>query len=94
MRRKKLPNDRPVMVFIASKNTTVTKLRVLWVVTMRDAKKICSDPRTGISAHPQHMLCWFHRGVEGEDWDFIKDNGRYDDILKEHNVTILRKKAA
>ncbi|EMF02435.1 hypothetical protein J7W19_29195 [Streptomyces mobaraensis NBRC 13819 = DSM 40847] len=73
-----------VFVFIASKNTAPPRTRVLWRVTRDEAKLICSDPRT---AARLHMLCWTARpGIWREDWEWVKDNGRYDDVLSDLGV--------
>ncbi|MBB5123216.1 DUF3560 domain-containing protein [Streptomyces eurocidicus] len=71
----------PVVVFLASKNTTPPRLRVLWAVTRAEAQRICSDER---SSGRRHMLCWTaDPGTEGEDWEWIKDTGSYGALLAE-----------
>ncbi len=80
-----------VAVFIASRNTSPSKRRVLWHVSESDARKICSDRRTGAKAHPNHMLCYSYE-LDPEYNVFVSDNGRYADVLAEHGVTILASK--
>ncbi|MEU7104296.1 histone-like nucleoid-structuring protein Lsr2 [Streptomyces sp. NPDC046215] len=78
----------PVVVFIASQNTTPPRMRVLWRVTRAEAMAICCDDR---SAGRSHMLCWTaDPGVEGQDWDWVTDNGRYDGLLAELGITPAR----
>jgi hypothetical protein len=55
----------------------------------KDAKKLCSDPRSG---GKRHMLCWTAYGVENEDWAFVRDNGKYDSLLDELGIMILESK--
>ncbi|MEV0443869.1 hypothetical protein AB0I84_02010 [Streptomyces spectabilis] len=74
----------PVYVFIASRRTTPTRMRVLWQVEREDAKRLCSDKRTATS---NHMLCWTARpGVPEEDWTWVEDNGMYDQVLNELDI--------
>jgi hypothetical protein len=85
-----LDSHTPAVVFIVSRNGGPTYRRVLWRVSVADAKKICSDPRTGIEAHPKHMLCWTTQNIDDPDeFRFIRDNGRYGDVLSEHGVKVL-----
>ena len=73
--------DGPAVVFIASQNTAPTLMRVLWRVTRAEAQAICSDDRT---RGERSSLHWTERpGTEGEDWDFVTDDGRYAPLLAE-----------
>lgn len=83
--------SRPVAVFIVSRNSTTTHRRTLWIMSQRDAMKVCSDERTGIGAHPNHMLCWTAEDIDDPKiTKFVRDKGTYDDVLKDHNVRILK----
>lgn len=86
---EELPSD-PVVVFIVSRDTAYPYRRVLWRVSRGDAMQICSDPRTGIEAHPHHMLCWTAHDIDDPELNrFVEDNGRYDDVLVEHDIEVL-----
>lgn len=39
------------------------------------------------------MLCWTAYGVEGEDWAFVRDNGKYDSLLSELGIMILESRS-
>lgn len=88
-RTRKVRIASPVLIFYVSQNSTPPLLRVLWKVYREDAKRLCSDPR---SAGRNHMLCWTAYGQEGEDWAFVRDNGRYDSLLKELGIYIIDSK--
>lgn len=76
------------MVFIASQNTAPTLMRVLWRVTRAEAQAICSDDRT---RGERSSLHWTELpGTEGEDWDFVTDNGRYAPLLVELGISPAR----
>ncbi|WP_367132478.1 MULTISPECIES: Lsr2 family DNA-binding protein [Streptomyces] len=78
----------PVVVFLASRNTAPTKMRVLWSMPRAEAQRICSDDR---SSGRNHMLCWTaDPGQEGSDWEFVKDTGSYDALLAELGITPAR----
>ncbi|MFF0629758.1 DUF3560 domain-containing protein [Streptomyces sp. NPDC004296] len=80
--------DGPAVVFIASENTAPTRLRVLWRVTRAEAQAICSDDRT---RGERSALHWTERpGTEGEDWEFITDDGRYAPLLAELSISPAR----
>ncbi|MGW9047305.1 DUF6197 family protein [Streptomyces lydicus] len=77
--------DGPAVVFIASQNTAPTLMRVLWRVTRAEAQAICSDDRT---RGERSSLHWTERpGTEGEDWDFVTDDGRYAPLLAELGIS-------
>ena len=75
-------NDR--VVFIVSRNSPSDYRRVLWRVSLEDAKKICSDDRT---SGRNFMLCFDKPDAECDR--YIKDDGRFADALAEHNVAVL-----
>jgi phage head maturation protease len=75
------------LVFIASKHTTPTRRRVLWRVSVEDAKKICSDPRT---AGPSYMLCFTTHDIDNPaSFTYVLDDGRHRDVLREHHIRVL-----
>lgn len=83
--------SRPVTVFIASKDTAPTKLRALWRMSASDAMKVCTDPRT---AGLKHGLHWTQLGANNPDlwqecFEFVKDDGRYNEVLAELQVRII-----
>lgn len=39
------------------------------------------------------MLCFTADGVEGEDWAFVRDNGKYDSLLIELGIVILESRS-
>ncbi|MFF1612256.1 hypothetical protein ACFVYA_31120 [Amycolatopsis sp. NPDC058278] len=76
------------LVFIASKRTTSSRRRVLWRVSVEDAKKICSDRRT---AGPSYMLCYSTENIDDPtSFVYVPDNGRHADVLREHQIRIIR----
>jgi len=61
-------------------------------VSRSDAMKICSDPRT---MNRRHMLCFGGSAIDDPTVTrYVRDNGRYADVLAEHGVTVLARKAA
>ncbi|GAA0406068.1 hypothetical protein [Streptomyces luteireticuli] len=78
----------PVVVFIVSKNTRPTKLRVLWSMTRAEAMRFCTDDRAAGRNFGLHWTA--DPGTEGEDWEFVKDNGRYDALLAEIGIVPSR----
>lgn len=80
--------DRTVLVFIASRGGGQPRRRVLWRMSAEHARAVCSDPRTGIGAHPDHMLCWTEDDTPGT-WRFIRDNGRYGQVLDEVGAVVF-----
>ncbi|WP_372667955.1 hypothetical protein [Amycolatopsis kentuckyensis] len=76
------------LVFIASKHTNPVRRRVLWRVSVTDAKKICSDPRT---AGPHYMLCFTTENIDDPaSFVYVPDNGRHADVLRDHRIRVLR----
>lgn len=74
-----------VAVFIASQHTQPTKLRVLWLMSEDDARRVCSDPRTSWRHSALHWTSEY--GKHGRDWHYTPDNGRWDELLAELGVT-------
>ena len=74
-----------VAVFIASQHTHPTRLRVLWLMSEEDARKVCSDPRTVGKNFQLHWTA--DPGKQGRDWHYTPDNGRFDALLAELGVT-------
>lgn len=82
-----LADDAEVLVFIASKNTRPSYLRVLWQMSKEHAVKVCSDPRT---AGDNYGLHW--TGAQIDDPEvarFIPDDGRHSSVLEELGVVVL-----
>jgi hypothetical protein len=75
-----------VAVFIMSRNTTPRLLRVLWLMSEADARRVCGDPRTAGRNFALHWTAAY--GKQGEDWHYAPDNGRYDALLAELGVTV------
>ncbi|QKV74206.1 hypothetical protein [Amycolatopsis sp. Hca4] len=79
------------LVFIASKHTTPIRRRVLWRVSVADAKKICSDSRT---AGPHYMLCFTTRNIDDPAvFVYVPDDGRHAEVLRDHNIRVIRSHA-
>ncbi|MEA5367237.1 hypothetical protein VA596_47455 [Amycolatopsis sp., V23-08] len=82
-----MPTDE-ALVFIASKHTTPTHQRVLWRVSVEDAKKICSDSRT---ASPHYMLCFTTKNIDDPSaFVYVPDDGRHAEVLHDHNIRVIR----
>jgi hypothetical protein len=75
-----------VAVFIASRNTQPTRLRVLWLMSEADARKVCSDPRTAGQNFGLHWTS--EHGKQGRDWNYTPDDGRWNGLLAELGVTL------
>jgi hypothetical protein len=75
-----------VAVFIMSRATTPKLLRVLWLMSEADARKVCNDPRTAGRNFGLHWTAEY--GKQGEDWDYTPDNGRWNGLLAELGVTL------
>ncbi|UJW32525.1 hypothetical protein L3Q67_01680 [Saccharothrix sp. AJ9571] len=75
------------LVFIVSKHTTPPRRRVLWRVSIADARKICSDPRTA-GAH--YMLCFTTENIDPAAFVYVPDNGRHADVLHDHDIRVIR----
>ena len=74
-----------VAVFIMSRATTPVLLRVLWLMSEADARKVCSDPRTASRNSALHWTAEY--GKQGEDWHYTPDDGRWNELLAELGVT-------
>jgi hypothetical protein len=80
--------ETPVAVFIASRNARAARRRTLWVMSMADAMLVCQDPRTAGESYGLH---WTAEGIDDpEVMCFVADDGRHAQVLKDHNVTVLR----
>lgn len=76
-----------VVVFIVSRHSTTPYRRVLWRVSRADAMKICSDPRT---LGRNFMLCFDGGHIDDPEINrFVPDDGRFNEVLAEHGVTVL-----
>lgn len=85
--------DSPAYVAIVSKHTGPQRTRVLWKTTIRDARRVCSDPRT---ASRNSMLVWYSQGSigkQGKDWHYVTDDGRFDALLAELDVQVTGSRA-
>jgi hypothetical protein len=80
-----------VAVFIASRHTQPTQLRVLWLMSEEDARRVCSDPRTAGKNFALHWTAEY--GKQGRDWHYTPDNGRFDALLAELGVTMTGRSA-
>ncbi|MGW7639542.1 DUF3560 domain-containing protein, partial [Streptomyces decoyicus] len=80
--------DGPALVFIASKETAPALKRGLYRTTRAEAMALCRDERTHGTAWGLH---WSERpGVQGEDFDFVADDGRFTAVLAELGITPAR----
>jgi hypothetical protein len=71
------------VVFIVSRSSNTPYRRVLWRVSIEDAKAICSDPRT---AGHNYMLVWTTDEIDDR---FVRDSGQHRAVLAELGVTVL-----
>ncbi|MFI1169206.1 DUF3560 domain-containing protein [Streptomyces sp. NPDC020801] len=70
-----------VAVFVASQGGSPARQRVLWWMPRRDGQAVCSDART---SGARFMLCWTAEpGEHGTDWDFVTDDGRFGEVLRD-----------
>jgi hypothetical protein len=75
------------LVFIVSKRTSPTRRRVLWRVSVEDAKKICNDPRT---SGPHYMLCFTTENIDDpSSFVYVPDNGSHSGVLRDHDIRII-----
>jgi hypothetical protein len=74
-----------------SRRTAPVLLRVLWLMSEADARKVCSDPRTAGQNFGLHWTSEY--GKFGEDWRYAPDNGRFDSLLTELGVTVTGSRA-
>lgn len=80
------------LVFIASKHTSPARRRVLWRVSVADAKKICSDART---AGSNYMLCFTTTNIDDPtSFVYVPDNGRHAEVLRDCSIRVIRAHAA
>ncbi len=76
-----------VVVFIVSRHSNTPYRRVLWRVSRVDAMKICGDPRT---SGRNFMLCFDGGHIDDPEINrYVRDDGRFNDVLREHGVTVL-----
>lgn len=78
-------SEPTVVVFLASRNTTAARRRVLWRMSETDARRLCSDPRT---SGQSHMLCWT-ADADPRYNSLVEDNGRYAQVLQDLDVTLV-----
>lgn len=81
------PSEPLANVFMVSAGRNPTKARCLYRVTVSDAKKICSDPRTAGSRSSLHYSTETIDDTDMYSWGH--DDGRYSDLLTELGVTLL-----
>lgn len=75
------------VVFIVSRTSNTPYRRVLWRVSVEDAKAICSDPRT---AGRNYMLVWTTDEIDDPEINqFVRDSGQHRPVLAELGVTVL-----
>lgn len=79
--------EHDAVVFIVSRSSNTPYRRVLWRVSIEDAKAICSDDRTA-GAH--YMLVWTADEIDDPELNrFVRDNGQHRSVLAELGVTVL-----
>jgi hypothetical protein len=76
-----------VLAFLVPKNSRPATARVLYRLSVEDAKALCSDPRTSFRNSALHYSCCL--GREGRDWKFVPDNGKFAGVLAELGITVL-----
>jgi hypothetical protein len=82
-----LRHAHEAVVFIVSRSSNTPYRRVLWRVSIEDAKAICSDQRT---ASHHYMLVWTADEIEDSEINrFVRDSGRHRPVLSELGVTVL-----
>ena len=75
------------VVFIVSRTSNTPYRRVLWRVSVEDAKAICSDQRT---AGRNYMLVWTTDEIDDPEINrFVRDSGQHRPVLAELGVTVL-----
>lgn len=75
------------VVFIVSRTSNTPYRRVLWRVSIEDAKEICSDQRT---AGRNSMLVWTIDEIDDPAINrFVRDSGQHRAVLAELGVTVL-----
>lgn len=74
-------------MFIVSRSSNTSYRRVLWRVSIDDAKAICSDPRT---ASNNYMLVWTADEIEDPEINrFVRDSGQHRAVISGLGVTVL-----
>lgn len=82
-----LRHAHEAVVFIVSRSSNTPYRRVLWRVSIEDAKAICSDPRT---ASHNYMLVWTADEIEDPEINrFVRDSGQHRAVLAQLGVTVL-----
>jgi len=83
------------LVVTISKHGGPVMQRALWRVSVADARKICTDPRTSLRNSALHYFLdtSLPEATRGEAWDFTADNGRWAPLLAELGVTVLESRA-
>jgi hypothetical protein len=82
-----LRNAQEAVVFIVSRSSNTPYRRVLWRVSIEDAKAICSDQRT---ATGNYMLVWTIDEIDDPKINrFVRDSGQHRAVLAELGVTVL-----
>lgn len=92
-----VPRDltQPVVVFIVSSTELYTHRQVLWRMSMGDAIKVCNDPRAGLRHNRSFMLWWCSQDIDDPQLNqFVIDDGRFDDLLSDHRVTVFERRRA
>jgi hypothetical protein len=75
------------VVFIVSRSSNTPYRRVLWRVSIEDAKAICSDERT---ASRNYMLVWTTDEIDDPEINrFVRDSGQHRAVLAELGVAVL-----
>jgi hypothetical protein len=75
------------VVFIVSRSSNTPYRRVLWRVSIQDAKAICSDERT---AGRNYMLVWTTDEIDDPEINrFVRDSGQHRAVLAELGVRVL-----
>jgi len=80
-------------VYMVSQKTQHRARRVLWRVTVGDAMKICNDKRTEGRSQWGGLwhLVWTTHELDNPDYaEFVKDDGRFDKLLNELNIKVLK----
>jgi hypothetical protein len=76
-------NAVAVVYMISMKEGQYHSGRALWHMSVGDAMKVCSQPRTqGIGNWNAHwMLCWTTHKINS--YEFVEDDGRFEKLLIE-----------
>lgn len=80
------------IVFLAHKNFGGPKKRALFRMSESDARKFCQDPRTKDVERDKWACHWTNdMGVEGVDYSWIYDMGRFKPVIEELGIKILNR---